>query len=310
MSQAAIEAPLSGWIFDIKRFAIHDGPGIRTTVFLKGCPLQCKWCDNPESQLKEPHLVYWQERCISCNACLAACPRGAIVVASGGDRLIDVERCDLCGCCVEACYSGALEQVGRLITVDELFSIIEEDRPFYEESGGGVTLSGGEPLAQPAFTQALLRRCQEEYIHTAIETCGHAPPKTFEAILPHVDLILYDLKELDPDRHQQFTGVSPELILGNLRALADCGPPIIVRRPVIPGYNDAPGDSHALGRFLEELDMNQEVHLLPYHRLGRAKYRRLGRDYPLAGQPSLDEEQVTPLKDILESYGLQVAIGG
>ena len=310
MTQSTTDTPPTGCIFDIKRFAIHDGPGIRTTVFLKGCPLRCQWCDNPESQLKEPCLVYWWQRCIHCDTCLAECPRDAITVGPAGDRIIHVERCDLCGRCVKACYPGALQQIGCQITVDEVFSVLEDDRPFYEESGGGVTLSGGEPLAQPAFAQALLRRCRDEYIHTAMETCGHAPWEIFRELLPYLDLLLYDLKELDPDRHQVFTAKSNELILSNLRAVALSPIPVIVRRPVIPSYNDALADMHELGHLLRELNTIQEVHLLPYHQLGRTKYERLGREYPLAGHPALQEEHVTALKDILESYGLPVRIGG
>jgi pyruvate formate lyase activating enzyme len=300
----------TGWVFNIQRFSVHDGPGIRTTVFLKGCPLRCLWCDNPESQRAEPQIVFWDERCIGCDACLAVCSQSAIIADEAGRKQVLPERCDWCGRCLEECYAEALEQIGRLMTVDEVLSVVEEDRPFYEESGGGVTLSGGEPMAQPGFSQRLLQGCQERDIHTAIETCGHAPWETWQVLLPHLDLILYDLKETDPTRHKRYTGVSNDLILDNLRRLAGTGKRIVVRRPVIPGYNDDPEGIHALARFVQELSTVREIHLLPYHRFGRSKYDRLGQEYPMGDAPSLREEAVTGLQDILASYGLRVRIGG
>ena len=300
----------AGWIFNIQKFSIHDGPGIRTTIFLKGCPLRCLWCDNPESQSMEPQMVFWDERCIRCDACMAVCPQSAIVADEAGRKQVSPDRCDLCGRCLEECYAGALERIGRLMTVDKVLSLVEEDRPFYEQSGGGVTLSGGEPMTQPGFSQSLLRGCQERGIHTAIETCGHAPWKVWQALLPHLDLILYDLKEVDSARHRRHTGVSNELILNNLRRLARTGKPIVVRRPVIPGYNDDEESIHALAHFVQELNTVRGVNLLPYHRFGQGKYKRLGWEYPMGDEPSLKEERITGLRDILVAYGLQVKIGG
>jgi pyruvate formate lyase activating enzyme len=300
----------TGWVFNIQKFSVHDGPGIRTTVFLKGCPLRCAWCDNPESQSKEPHMVFWDERCIRCNTCLSVCPQSAIVADEAGRKQVSPERCDLCGRCLEECYAGALERIGRLVTVDQVLSLVEEDRPFYDQSGGGVTLSGGEPFTQPGFSQSLLRGCQERGIRTAIETCGHAPWKVCQALLPHLDLILYDLKEVDPVRHRRYTGVSNELILNNLRRLARTDKPIVVRRPVIPGYNDDEESIHALARFVRQLDTVREINLLPYHRFGQGKYERLGTEYPMGDEPSLKEEEVAGLRDVLVSYGFQVKIGG
>lgn len=300
----------AGWVFDVKRFSVHDGPGIRTTVFLKGCPLRCLWCSNPESQRMEPQIVFWNERCIRCDACLAVCPQSAIVADEAGRKQVLPECCDLCGRCLEECYAGALEQIGRLMTVDEVLSLVEEDNPFYEESGGGVTLSGGEPMAQSRFSQRLLQGCQEQSIHTTIDTCGYALWEDWQALLPYLDLILYDLKEIDPNRHRRFTGVSNELILDNLRRLALTDKMVIVRRPVIPGYNDDQESIHALARFVRELSTIHEIHLLPYHRFGRGKYERLGKEYPMGDTPSLREGEVTGLRDILVSYGFQVRIGG
>lgn len=306
----SIEQGDSGWIFDVKRFSIHDGPGIRTTVFLKGCPLRCLWCDNPESQHIAPRILFWQDRCLGCDACLDACPRSAIAVDEGGRRTVLPDLCDFCGRCLEACYAEALEQVGRLVTVEEIVSLVEADTPFYEQSGGGVTLSGGEPLAQPAFSHSVLQESRKRGIHTAMETCGHASWEVWEALLPHLNLILYDVKAVDPAKHQRLTGLSNRLILDNLSRLAQTNKRIIIRRPVIPGCNDDPQGMHALARLVQELSRVDEVHLLPYHRLGQSKYEQLGRDYPMGDQPSLDEADVEALRDILVSYDLKVKVGG
>ncbi len=304
------ETEVKGWVFNIQRFSVHDGPGIRTTVFLKGCPLRCVWCDNPESQPMAPQIVFWKERCIRCGACLVACPRSALVEDEGGGRKVLVERCDFCGRCLDACYTGALEQLGRCMTVEEVLEAAEADRPFYDQSGGGVTLSGGEPLAQWAFAREVLRRCKERGIHTALETCGHAPWDAWEALLPYVDLVLYDLKEVDPVKHQRFTGVDNALILENLRRLAGTGKKVVIRRPVIPGYNDSEESIHALAQVVRSLGSVDEVHLLPYHRLGQGKYERLGMEYALKDVPSLREEDVAGLRAILLAYGLRVRVGG
>ena len=306
----SIEQGDSGWIFDVKRFSIHDGPGIRTTVFLKGCPLRCPWCDNPESQRIEPQILFWEDRCLGCDACLDACPQSAIAVDEGGQKTVLSDRCNLCGRCLEACYAEALEQVGRLVTVEEIISLVEADAPFYEQSGGGVTLSGGEPLAQPAFSHRILEESRRRGIHTAMETCGHASWEVWDALLPHLKLILYDVKAVDAAKHRRLTGLSSRLILDNLRRLAQTNIPIIIRRPVIPGCNDKPQGMHALGRLVQELSGIEEVHLLPYHRLGESKYEQLGRDYPMGDQPSLNEGDVEALRDILISYDLKVKVGG
>jgi pyruvate formate lyase activating enzyme len=302
-------AALSGWVFNVQRFSVHDGPGIRTTIFIKGCPLRCLWCDNPESQRIEPQIVFWRERCIRCNACLAVCTRSAVVMDETEHKQVLADRCDWCGCCLQECYAGALEQIGRAMKVEQVVALVEEDRLFYEQSGGGVTLSGGEPTSQPTFTHQVLQSCQERGIHTAIETCGYAPWQVWQALVPHLDLILYDLKEVDPARHKRCTGVSNELILDNLRQLARTDKTIILRRPVIPGYNDDSESIHALARLAQELAV-QEINLLPYHRFGQGKYERLGQEYPMGNLPSLKEDQVAGLRDILISYGLQVKIGG
>ncbi len=305
------EEMVRGWIVSLQRFSVHDGPGIRTTVFLKGCPLHCLWCDNPESQPFDPQIVLREERCIHCGACVAVCPQGAVAGEdAAGRRQIDAENCQLCGRCVAECYSGALEQVGRLLTAGEVLADVEADRPFYEQSGGGMTLSGGEPTAQPDFARALLLGAQARGIHTAIESCGDAPWTVWEALLPFLDLILYDVKEVDPALHRHLTGTSSERILDNLARLSRVGKPLVVRRPVIPGYNDSPQSLHRLAKLLRRLGTMEDIHLLPYHRLGEGKYDRLGQEYALRGRPALREEDVACLRDLLLSYGFRVQIGG
>ena len=300
----------SGWVFNIQRYAVHDGPGIRTTVFLNGCPLRCLWCYNPESHRVAPQFVFWGDKCIHCGNCLAICPQLAVSEDDQGQKHIDPKRCDSCGLCVDQCYADALEQMGRLRTVREVLTIIEEDRSFYDESGGGMTLSGGEALSQAEFTHNLLDGAKELGIRTAIETSGYAPWPVWENLLPHLDLILYDLKEIDPRQHISFTGVSNELILDNFKRLVGAGKSIIVRRPVIRGYNDTPDSIHALGQFVQGIAAASEIDLLPYHRLGQSKYERLGREYLMGDMPSMKDEEVTELRDILHSYGLNVKIGG
>ncbi len=301
---------LAGWIFNIQRYSVHDGPGIRTTVFHKGCPLRCLWCDNPESHQIEPQFVFWEDRCIHCGNCLAICPLSAVKEEENGWKRVDLESCDLCGLCLDQCYVGALEQVGRLMTSIEILALVEEDRLFYDESGGGMTLSGGEPMAQPQFTRDLLKGAHMCGIRTAIETSGYALWQEWKSILPYLDVILYDLKEVDPARHERYTGLSNKLILDNLRWLAGTGKPIIVRRPVIRDYNDNPESIHALGRFVQEFKTIREIDLLPYHRLGQNKYKRLGQEYTLGDEPTMKNEEVNEYRDILLSYGFRVKIGG
>lgn len=271
--------------------------------------MRCIWCDNPESQQMRPLLTHWPERCIRCGTCAAVCPSRAIVEEAGQMRVL-ADRCDLCGRCQAECYSGAIELVGRRATVDEIMTVAVQDRLFYEQSGGGVTLSGGEPTMQPVFGRSLLRSCREIGIHTAMETSGHAPWEVWESLIPALDMILYDVKLLDAARHRALTGVSNELILENLRRIAARGKPVVIRRPVIPGCNDDMDDIHKLARLAMELDAVQRIHLLPYHRFGRGKYERLGRSYPMGDEPSLPDEGVAHLLDILISYGLKAQIGG
>ena len=296
-------------IFDIKRYSIHDGPGIRTTVFIKGCPLSCWWCHNPESQAIERERMFWPGRCIGCGACREVCEQGAIRY-DGDVPLTDDERCTLCGNCVDACYSGAREFVGREMSVSQVMVEIERDVPFYDESGGGVTFSGGEPLAQWRFLRALLSACREREIHTALDTCGFASWDVLDGIRGQVGLFLYDLKLMDDEKHRRYTGVSNELVLKNLRALSERGHLIVLRVPVIPGINDDDGNVQELGAFAAGLPHLAQVDLLPYHHTARGKYERLDKRYGLSEISPPSDERMAEIAGTLSGFGLKVEIGG
>lgn len=296
-------------VFDIRRYSIHDGPGIRTTVFFKGCPLHCSWCHNPESQSIGRERLYRERRCLHCGACVSACGHGAISIA-GGNVVTDAASCTLCGDCVTACFSEAREIVGREMTVAQVMAEVERDVAFYDESGGGVTLSGGEPLMQPAFCLELLRACKEHEIHTALDTCGYASREVLDRVRPFVDLFLYDVKLMDEAEHERDTGMSNRLILENLRALAEHGHNIILRLPLIPGITDAEDNVRRIGRLAAELPGVRRVDLLPYHHTAVEKYDRLERDYGLRAVRPPTEEQTAGLAHMLRGFGLEVHVGG
>jgi pyruvate formate lyase activating enzyme len=301
-----------GLIFDIRKYSLHDGPGVRTTVFFKGCPLECRWCCNPESQSGRPELVWVGERCLGCDQCLSACEQAALRTAPGGGKAIDRERCDCCGVCARRCPGEALNLIGRRVTVEEVLAEVTRDALYFEASGGGLTLSGGEPLAQPEFAAELLRRYKHEEKggHTAVETCGFVAWPVIERVAPDVDLFLYDLKHLDPDEHRRLTGQDNRLVLDNARRLAAAGHGLVMRLPLIAGVNDRREQLEAAADFILSLPGVRRLDLLPYHRLGEPKYRRLGKAYALEGEPSLDGRQVARAVEILAAKGLEVTIGG
>lgn len=264
----------SGRVFNIQRYSVHDGPGIRTTVFLKGCPLACAWCHNPEGIAPAPQLLLIETRCVRCGQCVQACPR----TPPNGHAVLPTNNqgCDLCGSCVDACGSGAREVLGEETTADEVMAVVRRDRMFYEESSGGVTFSGGEPFLQAPFLLTLLRACRTEGFHSVVDTSGCCRQEDLLEAAPWVDLFLFDLKLMDDARHREYTGVSNERILENLRALAAANAQIWLRLPLVAGVNDSDRDLAAAARFASTLPGVRQVHLLPYHRTGVAKARRTG----------------------------------
>jgi len=304
----------TGRVFNIQRYSLHDGSGIRTLVFLKGCPLRCLWCSNPESQKDEPELGLIMARCAGvepCGApCLPACPLDALHPDGQGGIEIDRDTCNICGRCAMACPEEALKVVGREMTVDEIMAEVEKDRPFYRRSGGGLTLGGGEPLAQYQFAAAILKTAAEEYIHTALETSGHAPWDEFEAVLKHVDLLQMDIKHMDSQRHQELTGQSNELILKNLgKVLSIKEPPdVIIRIPVIPGCNDSRENIAATAAHVAALGFTQ-IELIPYHKMGITKYSQYGMVRPLDGLEPPSGDLMGELRNIVESHGLREMTG-
>ncbi|MBN1642684.1 MAG: glycyl-radical enzyme activating protein [Anaerolineae bacterium] len=297
-----------GTVTNIQRFSIHDGPGIRTTVFLKGCNLRCFWCHNPETLRTSPELQVFPERCIGCGACLEACVRGAHVRVDGQRRFLR-ERCIACGACADTCYAECLVLVGERMTVDQVLEEVVRDRPFYERSGGGVTLSGGEPLLQIEFTRAVLSRCREEGLHTAIETAAHCAWERLESILPVTDLVMMDLKLMDPALHRACTGVTNERILANARTLGASGKPLIVRTPVVPGVNDTEEAITALASFAATLPGLLYYELLPFHPLAEGKYASLDMVYRAAGLKSPPKAHVEALAEAARRCGVQVRHG-
>ncbi len=301
---------VQGKVFNIQGYSIHDGPGIRTTVFLCGCPLRCLWCANPESGTMEPKLFFMAEKCVGCGKCAAVCPNGAITIVDGKAKT-DRTKCKACGNCVKVCPVEAREIVGETKTAGEVVKKVRQDELFYNTSGGGVTISGGEVLMQPEFAIAVLKLCKEAGINTAIETCGFAKREVFSKVLEYVDLVLYDFKHMDSAKHKEGTGVGNELILENVvKVYHEAKKPVAARVPTIPGYNDTPENMHALGKFItEKMGKDVKVHLLPYHHLGESKTERMEQEVVFSVNTPTDEH-MEELREIVASYGLNAVIGG
>jgi pyruvate formate lyase activating enzyme len=311
--------PTRGLVADIDHFAIHDGPGIRTAVYLKGCPLHCIWCHSPETQSFFPELLYLSQKCNACGLCLSTCAQSAIspVCEQSPDSkeaqicqvAVDWEKCTHCAACTAVCYTGALKMAGTWMTAEELVAQVGKDQPFYAASGGGVTLTGGEATSQPDFAREFLAGCHDMGIHTALETNGCASWQVYQQLLPVVDLFLYDIKHMDESSHRQLTGASNHLALSNLRRLAELQVQVIVRVPCIPGLNDDSGNIEATAAFMRQIGL-QIIHLLPYNSSAAAKYHWLGRDYSLQDQVTQSSEKMEGLAAICRSHGLIAQVEG
>jgi len=305
----------TGVIFNIVHGSFVDGYGVRTTVFLKGCPLRCLWCCNVEGQKYEPELKFVAADCNSCGKCIGTCPLGAISFNNAEpEEKLAIERdiCTVCGKCVDVCFKGAFEIVGKIMTVDEVMTVIKKDELYYRQSGGGVTIGGGEPTAQPEFVLALLRECKKNYIHTAVDTCGYTVTADGLAVLEEASLLLFDLKGMNPKEHEKYTSVSNEIILENLQRLDSLKKPIIIRIPLIPGYNDSMENIEATAAFLGKLKSVERVDVIAYHKYGIIKYQELGKTYPLRHirRDNITQSSLARTKLVLEEHGLQVQFGG
>ncbi|WP_353893511.1 choline TMA-lyase-activating enzyme [Proteinivorax hydrogeniformans] len=300
------------WIFNTQKYNMYDGPGIRTLVFFKGCPLRCKWCSNPEGLEQKHQIMYKSDLCTNCGACVSACPVGIHSINNEGKHEIN-RNIDCIGCrkCMDSCIEDAISVVGEKKTVDELLEIIEEDEAFYTISGGGVTLGGGEALMQPEFAQKLLKTCKQEGINTAVETCGYTKPESIMEVAKFTDLFLYDLKHIDPDKHFQYTNVKNEVILENLKSLLNNGHNVKVRMPMLKGVNDSESEIQRVIDFLMPYRNHQNfkgIDLLPYHKMGVNKYNQLDMDYQIKGELALSEQELDKIESLISRYDFPVSI--
>lgn len=298
---------MNGNVFDIQRFCVHDGPGIRTTVFLKGCPLHCVWCHNPESQKSGVSIAYYADKCILCGACANECKNDCHEL-NGEKHVYNRESCKSCGECAKSCPVGAIERLGRSESVESIISEVERDRGFYRNSGGGMTVSGGEPLMQADFLFGLLTEAKKRNIHTCIETCGFADRETVRKIAPLVDIFLFDIKETDEEKHKNLTGVPLSPILENLRLLDSIGAKIILRCPLVPGKNLRDGHLRGIAELAASLKSVAEINIMAYHTLGSAKYEALSMPDEMKGVPPMSEEEkkecVKKITEHLSSLGV------
>ncbi|MBN1367787.1 MAG: glycyl-radical enzyme activating protein [Dehalococcoidales bacterium] len=296
---------IKGVVYNIQGYSIDDGPGIRTTVFLKGCPLQCLWCSNPESQQPYPEISHSDSLCNKCGKCVEICELKAVSVDDTGVH-IDRKICTNCGRCVEVCAPQALRILGKYMSVEEVFYEVNKDKQYYQVSGGGVTASGGEPLLQPDFVAALFKKCRESEIHTCLETCGFGAKTALDKVLPYTSLVLFDIKHVDSVTHQKLTGKSNEQIFRNLEYIIEKGVPIIIRAPMIPGYNDSDLEITALAQAMVDMKL-KKIDLMPYHKYGLGKYKMLDRQYEL-GDVNKSEAKLEESKAIFKSFGLECDI--
>ncbi|MCD6527736.1 MAG: choline TMA-lyase-activating enzyme [Desulfuromonas sp.] len=313
----AEEREIKGLVFNVQKYSIYDGPGTRTLVFLKGCPLRCRWCSNPESLSPKQQILLLRDKCVACGKCVPVCPLAihSIEVDAAGEPQHLVDRsldCTGCGACVQVCPNAALRLAGEEMTVQQVVDIVLEDEPFYWNSGGGMTLSGGEPTMQPEFATAILRAVKEEGIHTAMETCGQADPEVYERLYRYVDLFLYDLKHGDSAKHKELTGVGNERIRDNLSRLLQLGARVVVRMPLIAGINDDLDSLRKTMTFLEVLRKEggriEGVEILPYHRYGVGKYEQLGQEYGLADIEGYSDEQLADFETFFAQFDLPVKL--
>jgi pyruvate formate lyase activating enzyme len=296
-----------GCIFDIQRFSLHDGPGIRTTVFLKGCNLRCYWCHNPESVNLEPEIQIYSNKCIRCGKCAMICPQNAII-KNGNDMVFSRDLCTKCGECLDECFAQARVMVGKTVSAAEIMAEICKDKAFYETSGGGVTFSGGEPMLQAGFLKTLLKACKAEGIHTAVDTAGNVAFDKYEDIIPYTDLFLYDVKVMDEQIHKQVTGVTNRKILNNLMMLSKAAKSIYIRIPVVPTVNDNEDNFVKTGELLKGLEHIDLVELLAFHKMASGKYDGLGKEYKAKDLEPLSKDRMNVFKDILAGYGLNTKV--
>ncbi|UCC15998.1 MAG: glycyl-radical enzyme activating protein [Dehalococcoidales bacterium] len=302
------ESATGEWlVLSISRMTIHNGPGLRTVIYLKGCPLRCLWCSTPESQKTGSEIAIYPNKCIHCDLCISVCPLDAITVT---DEVVSIDRsvCNNCGRCVEVCYSEAIELLGQSMTIKELVDEVTKDSAFYKRSGGGVVISGGEPLINPNYIMKLLQELKKEGINIGIDTCGYVPWTNIEKALPYIDFFLWDIKHMNAEKHRELTGVSNELILSNARAVSENNIPLYIRIPVIPGCNDSEENIRATCEFAQDLSSVVEIHLVPLHHLGKGRYDSLDRPYPINDIPLIPDNVLENLKKLVESYGLQCVI--
>jgi len=298
-----------GCVFNIQNYSVHDGPGIRTIIFLKGCPLKCRWCCNPESQNPNPELAYNSNKCIGiteCFRCQEVCDVAAISEAADGKILIDRKKCTQCFRCVSVCPSKALHVFGQMMSAREILESLNEESIFYDRSGGGITVSGGEPFIQIDFLEELFKEAKHRHIDVTVETAGYTEWENFQRVSKYMKIILFDIKCMDPKKHKEFTGVSNELILQNFKQLRAEYPDlkILVRTPLIPGFNDTEEDIKAILEFIKNM-FNVKYELLPYHRLGQQKYGYIGREYCMP-DVKIDDKTVRKLRELVKEYKLSV----